>query len=39
MNNNERCSVGISLNKDYNALTFCQLIGKTHVESLNDSDK
>ena len=39
MNNNEKCSVGISLNEDCNALIFCCLIGKTPVESLSDSDK
>ena len=39
MNNNEKCSVHISLNEDYNALTFWHLIGKTPVESLGDSDK
>ena len=31
MNNNEKCSVCISLNEDCNALTFCCLIGKTPV--------
>ena len=39
MNNNEKCSVCISLNEDCNALTFCRLIGKTPVESLSDSNK
>ena len=38
MNNNKKCSVGISLNEDCNALTFCCLTGKT-LESLSDSDK
>ena len=39
MNNNEKYSVGISLSKDCNILTFCCLIGKTPVESCSDSDK
>ena len=40
MNNKEKCSVCISLNKDCNTLTFCCLTGgKTPVESLSDSDK
>ena len=39
MDNNEKCSVCISLNEDCNALTFCRLIGKTPGESLGDSDK
>ena len=39
MNNNEKCSVCISLIEDCDALTFCCLIGKTPVESLSDSDK
>ena len=39
MNNNEKCSVCISLSEDCNALTFCCLIGKTPVEPLSDSDK
>ena len=39
MNNNEKCSVGISLNEDCNALTSCHLIDKNPVESLTDSDK
>ena len=36
MNNTEKCSACISLNKDCNALTFCCLIGKTPVESLSE---
>ena len=39
MDNNEKCSVCISLNEDCNALIFCLLIGKTPSESLGDSDK
>ena len=39
MNNNEKCSVCISLNEDCDALTFYHLIGKTPTESLSDSDK
>ena len=38
MNNNEKCSVCISLHEDCNALTLCCLIGKTPVESLSFSD-
>ena len=39
INNNEKYSAGISLNEDWNVLTFCRLIGKTPVESLRHSDK
>ena len=39
MNDNKKCSIGISLNEDCNALIFCCLIGKTPVVSLSDSDK
>ena len=39
MNNNEKCSVCISLYEDCNALTFCRPTGKTPAESLSDLDK
>ena len=39
MNNNEKCTVCISLNEDCDALTFCCIIGKTPGESLGDSNK
>ena len=38
-NYKEKYGVGITLNEDCNALTFCRLIGKTPVKSLSDSDK
>ena len=37
-NNNEKCSVCICLNEDFNTLIFCCLVGKTPAESLSDSD-
>ena len=39
MNNNEKCSVCISLNEDCNALTFYCLVGETPAQSLSNSDK
>ena len=39
MNDNKKCSIGISLNEDCNALIFCCLLVKTPVVSLSDSDK
>ena len=39
MNITMKNAVSISLNEDWNALTFCCRFGKTPVESLSDSDK